>query len=308
VKVFVAGATGVLGAAAVPGLIAAGYEVVGLARTSSKAQALHRAGATPVTADLFDPDALQAAMTRHGCDAVLNLATHIPTGTAALTRHGWAHNDRIRTEGSAALVAAALGAGVRRFVQEGVTFGYADGGDTWLDEDAPLDAVGHVATVLDAAGNARDFAARSGGAAVVLWFAQFYGDDPLTRTRLALARRGLPAVFGAPQGWAASVHIGDAGTAVVAALAAPPGTYNVADTPLRHREQAAALAAAVGRARGRTAGPVALALGGAPARILGRSQRISSQRFRDATRWSPRYPDFAAGLAALRRNGYPRAS
>jgi 2-alkyl-3-oxoalkanoate reductase len=126
-KVFVAGATGVLGRRAVAGLVRSGHEVSALVRSDAKAGQVVAAGAAPVRCSLFDPDGLRSAMAGH--DAVINLATHIPPVTAAARAPAWAENDRVRTVGSRNLVDAALVAGVGRYVQESIAFLYADGGD-----------------------------------------------------------------------------------------------------------------------------------------------------------------------------------
>lgn len=101
-RVLLIGATGVLGRRAVPALLAGGHEVTGLARDDDRAAVIARQGITPVVGDLFDPDSLAGVLP--GQDAVLNLATRIPTKLGG----SWAENDRIRRDGSAALVTAAL--------------------------------------------------------------------------------------------------------------------------------------------------------------------------------------------------------
>ena len=80
---------------------------------------------------------LSAAFAGH--DAVANLATAIPPMSKFMSARAWAANQRVRTEGSAAVVDAALSAGVGRLVQESVCMLYADGGAAWIDEDAPTD-------------------------------------------------------------------------------------------------------------------------------------------------------------------------
>jgi len=132
-KVFVAGATGVVGTQTVALLLAAGHQVTGLARSAQKADLLARQGARAVQASLFDPDALARAAAGH--DAVVNLATHIPAGAAAVRARAWREDDRIRTEGSRVLVDAALQHRVARLVQEAVTFVYPDRGDEWITEE-----------------------------------------------------------------------------------------------------------------------------------------------------------------------------
>ena len=91
-RVFVAGATGVLGRRAVRRLVAAGHQDTGVARTDAKAAELRAAGAAAVRVDLFDPAALRAAVSGH--DVVVNLATHIPPMRAAAKPSAWDDNTR----------------------------------------------------------------------------------------------------------------------------------------------------------------------------------------------------------------------
>src|SRR6476659_2740577 len=123
-KLFVTGATGAVGRFVVPLLVAQGHDVTAVARTEDKAKALDQAGATPARVSIFDPDQLAGAFAGH--DVVLHLATAIPPTNRAWRASAWAENDRIRTQGSKAVVDAALTAGVEQIVQESITFIYPD--------------------------------------------------------------------------------------------------------------------------------------------------------------------------------------
>jgi nucleoside-diphosphate-sugar epimerase len=174
-KVFVAGATGVAGTRTVALLLAAGHQVTGLARSAQRAGLLAGQGARAVQASLFDPDALARAVAGH--DAVVNLATHIPAGAAALRARAWREDDRIRTEGSRVLVDAALQHRAGRLVQEAVTFVYPDRGDEWITEETiPEPNRRSQAATMAATAQAARFTA-GGGSGVVLRFGQFYGPD-----------------------------------------------------------------------------------------------------------------------------------
>src|SRR5918998_2734464 len=105
-KLFVAGATGVLGWRSVKRLVEAGHDVTGIARSDEKAALLERLGAAPARVDLFDAGAVKGAV--DGSEAVLNLATHIPPTSKYALPGVWKENDRIRTEGARNLVDAAL--------------------------------------------------------------------------------------------------------------------------------------------------------------------------------------------------------
>jgi nucleoside-diphosphate-sugar epimerase len=160
---------------------------------------------------------------------------------------------------------------------------YADGGDAWLDEDAPVAGGGPTTTALDAEANARRL---FGGATVVLRFGLFIGPDShLTEADIDGARRGVSPSLGRRDAYRPTLWLDDAGTAVAAAIDAPAGTYNVADDdPPTRAEIDAALAAVVGRDALRPAVDE-VPPGREP---LARSQRVSSRRLREATGWAPR--------------------
>ncbi|GAB2837250.1 hypothetical protein GCM10027176_47180 [Actinoallomurus bryophytorum] len=115
-RVFVTGGTGAIGGQVIPVLVQEGHSVTALARTPEKAAALTAQGATAVPVSLFDRAGLTAAFAGH--DAVVNLATAIPPMTRFMSARASRNNERIRTAGSAAVVDAALAAGVGRVLQE----------------------------------------------------------------------------------------------------------------------------------------------------------------------------------------------
>lgn len=301
-KVFVTGGTGAVGRHAVPRLIADGHAVTALARGPRKAAELERQGATPVRVSLFDAQALAAAFT--GRDAVVNLATAIPSTAGYPFRRAWRDNDRIRFEGSAAVLRAAREAGVGRLVQESVVFGYPDSGAAWIDETSEVRAFPILRGNLAAETNAVRFA-QDGGVGVVLRFGLFYGRGSAhTEEMLSLARRRFGVQLGPADAYQPVIHLTDAASAVAAALHVPSGIYNVCDDqPLTAREFTDALAAAVGRTPV-LRGPGRLAaLGGRNMSAITRSQRVSNRRFRQVAGWSPRYPDARAGWAATVSGG-----
>ncbi|HEX6493520.1 MAG TPA: hypothetical protein VF112_08395 [Candidatus Dormibacteraeota bacterium] len=172
---------------------------------------------------------------------------------------------------------------------ESICFFSTDSGDRWVDEDAPLDLPPYARSGADAEAQARRFT-EAGGTGVVLRFGLFYG--PRSERPPVLARTG----------YASSIHTDDAAAAVVAALDAPAGTYNIVDDePLPRAEYAAAARAALG-VRIRLLPAAVLAAMGSRATVAVRSVRASNRRFREATGWSPRYrsvrEDFAAVAAA----------
>ena len=119
-KVFVTGATGVLGRRVVPALVGAGHAVTAVVRSEAKASAARAAGATPVHVDLFDRDAIRTAIAGHDC--VAHLATHIPSGPSAVRKAAWRINDTLRRDAAAAIAGAVVDAGIGRLIQESITF------------------------------------------------------------------------------------------------------------------------------------------------------------------------------------------
>ena len=297
-KVAITGATGVIGTAAVRALLAAGHQVVGLARTSTKAAELERLGAAAVVAGLFDRDRLVAMF--EGCDAVCNFATQVPIGLAGIRPRNWQKNDRLRTDGVATVVGAARAAGVRRLVQESVSLLYADQGDAVITESSPLAIT--RATEPAAVGESHVQAYQSGPrTGVVLRFGMIIGDDPLTRWRLQAARNGRPVAIGSPWSWTHPVHTDDLGPAVLAALSAPSGVYNVGAAPVRRADLVHGFQIAAGHPAHRMgrrgtgfAGPVARRLVGVRLEPLARSLRVSSEHFTCQTGWTPRRAGFDA--------------
>lgn len=286
-RVMLIGATGVLGTRAVPLLLAAGHKVSGLARNDDRATAITRLGIEPAIGDLFDPDSLAAVLPGH--DAVLNLATRIPTGTRAASKKAWAANDKVRTEGSASLVEAATACtDVRTIVQEGISFYYADAGDDVITEESPIDVPPPLRSSITAHENVARFAT-DGRTAVRLRIGFLTGNDPLTRAQLTFARFGGPLIYGDPDGWTAPIRHADAAAGAVAALTAPTGIYNVTAGPTRKRDFGKVLAAAAHVRKARALPPrLATFLG--PVSVFTRSQRIVSTKLTEATNWQPAEP------------------
>ncbi len=296
-KVFVAGGTGVLGRRAVRALSAAGHETRATARNTDGEQIVRRAGATPVSVDLFNADEVRAAVA--GSDAVLRLTTRIPGLRRVRFSREWVDTGRLRNESARLIASACVTEGVAVYVHESVTFLYADGGDAWLDEVAPLDTA--EATPLqdaEAGEQKAQIVTDAGGRGIVLRFAGFYAADSVQSLELAtLMQRRRFTLVGPSRNYFSSIHVTDAAAAVVAALDAPAGVYNVADDkPMPLRDNLAALARAVDAPPMRRLpaffGPFVM---GQAWSYLSRSQRVSAGKLHEATGWKPTIPDARTG-------------
>jgi hypothetical protein len=120
-RVFLAGATGVIGARLVPLLIAGGHTVAGLTRSAEKAGPLRQSGAEPVVCDVFDAAALTAAVVAFAPDVVMHQLTDLPDRASEIAAFA-ARNDRIRTEGTRNLIAAARAAGAGHFLAQSIAW------------------------------------------------------------------------------------------------------------------------------------------------------------------------------------------
>jgi len=297
-RIFVAGATGVIGRRVVPELVARGHAVTAMARDAVKADRLIDAGATPVEASLFEPAALASAVAGH--DVVINLATHVPSSRRMFLPGAWRENDRVRREGAANLVDAALAGGAKRYIQESFAPIYPSRGAQWIDETAPLMPSRYNRSVIDAERSAERFA-MAGGVGLCLRFGLFYGPGTEQwRDLVNFVRMGWAPMPGRPEAYVSSVSHDDAAAAVIAALNADSGAYNVVDDePVTHRDYFNALAALLLVPPPKLPPAWATFLSGSPGEMLARSLRISNAKLKGATGWSPRHPSVREGFRAI---------
>jgi len=294
-RVFITGATGVIGRRVVPLLVDAGHSVTAVARSDAKRAALAKAGATPIGLDLFDRAAVERAVAGH--QTIINLATHMPPSmTRMMLPWSWRENDHIRREGSAILADAAIRNGVERFIQESFAPAYPDRGAEWVTEETPLAPTKYNRSLLDAEASAHRVT-RAGRTGVVLRFAAFYGPDAFTLHEMAnMVRKGWSPLPGEPDAYIASVSHDDAAAAVVAALDVPAGIYNVSDDePVTRREFNDVFASAVGVRSPRSLPRLVVKLLGSIGELGSRSIRVSNSRLR-ATGWRPATRSVRDGL------------
>src|SRR4051812_22957615 len=244
-RVFVAGATGLIGRRVVRRLVEGGHEVSAIARSERRAAAVRELGADVAVADVFDSELLRATMAMVEPEALIHQVTALPDNLAARDAAAqFAENDRVRVDGTRALVEAAAAVEAARFVAQSIAFAYAPV-DGWVkDESAPLfldaptpwgSSVGAVAELERQVLEAR------GMDGVVLRYGTLYGPgtwyDPDGGTIAEAVRAGHVPVIGSGDAMLSFTHVDDAAAAAVAALDAKPGTYNVVDDePVRARD------------------------------------------------------------------------
>jgi uncharacterized protein YbjT (DUF2867 family) len=184
-RVFLAGASGVIGVRLLPLLVTAGHVVAGMTRSQQKASRLRSLGAEPVVCDVFQPDALVAAVTAFQPDAIMDELTDLPDEATQIARFR-ARNDRMRVEGTENLLAAAAAADVHRIVSQSIAWRHPN-------DKARAAVEAHERAVLCADG-------------VVVRYGQLYGPEtfypveppPQPRIRAEeAARRTVPGLHAA---------------------------------------------------------------------------------------------------------------
>lgn len=281
------GATGVYARHLVPRLVANGHGVRALVRRPEAAGIARACGAEVRVADIFDEDAVAAAL--DGCAIGVHLATSLPGPSG---RGDFAANDRLRRDGTPIWLRACQRAGVARVLQQSIAMVNASEGDAWSDEDTayrggPDDLAGRaIRTAL-----AMEDCIR--GAALdwlILRGALFYGpgtgfdDDWFARARADQLR-----IPGDGSGFVSLVHIADMAAATVAAIDRWPSrqTLIVADDHPPQWRDLFAYVASVAAAAAPTDG----------GRLGFPNFRVRNTRARDVLTWAPAYPDYRSGLA-----------
>jgi nucleoside-diphosphate-sugar epimerase len=300
-RVFVAGATGAIGARLVPQLVERGHEVTGSSRSAARAERLRELGAEPVVLDLLDPAAVREAVAAARPDAIVHEASAL-SGMSDFKHFDrtFAATNRLRTEGTDALLAAARAAGVLRFVAQSYAgWPYARTDGRVKTEEDPLDPIPARAMreTLAAIERLERTVVDAGG--VVLRYGGFYGSADDAQVDVVRKRR-FPIVGDGGGVWS-FVHLDDAAAATVLALErAAPGIYNVVDDePAPVREWLPALAAALGAKPPRRVPRwlARLVAGEAGVVLMTEIRGASNAKAKRELGWTLRYPSWRQGFA-----------
>lgn len=235
-RIFIVGATGVLGRTLIPLLREQGHTVRALVRDRAKLFA--DVGMETMVGDLLDASIESQLPTMlNGCNAAVHIATAIPRNPAAPA--AWQTNNRLRTEGTRRLLDAALAAGVSRYIQQSIVMAYADGDDRWLDESAPFDTTPARASVAlpvmtmeamirEVAASQLQWCILRGGA--------FVGPGTAQENLITQLLVGQVVVPDGGSNFISPIHVADMAVAVIAALerASAGSTFNIVDTPQRY--------------------------------------------------------------------------
>lgn len=307
-KVFIAGASGAVGKRLVPQLIAAGHQVVAMMRSPRTAEALRSAGAEPVVVDAFDRAAVMEGVQRTQPDVVVHQLTAL-MGVKDYKHFDreFALTNRLRTEGTDNLLAAARAAGTRRVIAQSYgSWNYERTGTGSKSEEDPLDPKPpqHQRQTLAAIRYIEQAVVGANGIeGVALRYGNLYGpgtgfaaDGDIAAT---VRKRGFPIVGSGAGVWS-FVHVDDAASAVIAALrCGAPGVYNIVDDePAPVAVWLPALARALGAKRPRHI-PVwlgRLAIGEVGVSMMTQIRGASNAKAKRDLGWTPRYATWRQGF------------
>ncbi len=221
-KVFLAGATGVIGRQLVPLLVAAGHEVTGTTRRADRLAQIAAAGARPLQLDVYDRAAVFAALAAGRPDAVIHQLTD-------LSARDFEANSRLRVVGTRNLVDAALAAGVARMVAESIAWVYVPGeGPAREEESLDVDALGARGRTIAAVRSLEEAVAEM-PVGVVLRYGVLYGPGTWYAPDGLVTEQVRRGELVATDGVTSFLHVVDAARAALDALAWPAGPVNVVD-------------------------------------------------------------------------------
>ena len=241
-KVFLAGASGALGRRLIPQLVERGHSVIGTTRTESKATELSDMGAEPVVLDALDRDAVVKAVVEAQPDAIVHQLTALAGIDLRRFEKSFELTNRLRTEGTDNLLAAAEAAGINHFVAQSFAgWPYARVGGFVKAEQEPLDSHPPKQTraTVEAIRHLESAVTATDG--IVLRYGGFYGPGTglgADGDQLAAVRQRKFPLVGEGRGMWSFIHIDDAAAATVVALErGRPGIYNIVDDePARVRD------------------------------------------------------------------------
>jgi 2-alkyl-3-oxoalkanoate reductase len=253
-RVFVVGGSGAVGSQLLPALVGAGHEVVATSRSPSRAEGLRELGASPVTLDVLDREGTIAAVREARPEAIVHQGTALKELSMQRNVDGaFAQTNRLRTEGTDNLLAAAQGADVGRLiVQSYAGWPYARAGGPVKDEEDPLDDKTAAPETLAAMRHEEAATGSADGVQVLaLRYGAFYGPNTSISSEgeyAGLIRKRRFPIVGSGEGVWSFCHIEDAARGTVAALErGEPGIYNIVDDePAPAKEWLPLLAAALG--------------------------------------------------------------
>lgn len=301
-KIFIAGATGVLGRRAIQGLISSGHKVIGLSRSNKNDQIIDQLGAESRHGDLFDKKSIVSVSS--DCDVILHLATAIPIKVPN-NPEDWELNDRIRIEGTKNLTDAAVKNNCKLYVQESLTALYGNQNGGRVDENSNVSSKlpqsvkssVEMERLVNSAGNEHNLPA------IILRFGTFYSyDSALTVSTFDMIKKGMFNIIGDGNVYWNLINVDDAADAVVKAVNNGENNkgriFNICDDePVLYKDVISFIAGELNSKKPGTI-PVAEAeqlLGSGLIEYLLTSYKCSNKKAKEELDWQPVYPNYKTG-------------
>lgn len=308
VTVFLAGGTGVIGRRLIPQLLERGYRVVATTRRADRVAQLEELGAEPAVCDVFDLEGLTVAVQQASPQIVIHQLTSIPEriNPRRIVRD-FEITNRLRTEGTRNLLAAAQAAGASRFVVQSIAFAHQPTGSGLKTEADSLflDCPAPYRPLVEAVAGLESLATAAEIHSVVLRYGYFYGPGtiyaPGGSMHQDVLKRRMPIV-GSGGGVFSFIHLDDAASATVAALAAPPGVYQIVDDdPAPVRDWLPFYASLIGAPRPfrMPAWLARLAVGPYAVLMMVEQRGASNQLAKEVLGWQPQYSSWREGFETL---------
>ncbi|PGO30081.1 dTDP-glucose 4,6-dehydratase [Bacillus cereus] len=281
-KIFVAGATGVIGRSLLPMLIKEGYTIFAMIRNESQVEAIKKVGAIPVIADVFNRHTVFSVLEETNPDVVIHQLT-------SLSSWDFEDNAKIRIEGTRNLVDAAKNVGVKKIIAQSISWAY-EPGDTLASETDPLDFSAPMPRQATINGITKlEETAFELSEAVILRYGTLYGPGTWYTENGVIANQVRNNEIVATDGISSFIHVEDAARAAVLALNWPSGIVNIVDDyPATSKEWLPIYATAIGALN--------------PKIQTGKNsweRGASNNKARNEYGWIPLYPSWSEGFKDL---------
>ena len=304
-KIFIAGATGVLGRRVIHGLISSNHEVVGLSRSNKNDQIITQLDAEPRRGNLFDRNSLVSVSS--DCDVILHLATAIPANTKG-TPADWELNDRIRIDGTKNLINAALKNKCKLYVQQSLTALYGNQNGDWVDEKSKISSKlpASVKSAEKMEGFVNAAILEYNMPAIILRFGTFYSyDSSITVSTFKMIKNGQYSIIGDGNVYWNLISVDDAAKAIVKAVNNAENNkgkiFNICDDePVLYKDLVSFTAEKLNAVK---PGNISVSTG---EQLIGKgfveyllsSYRCSNKKAKEELGWKPAYPNYREGYVS----------
>jgi len=306
-KIFMTGATGVLGRRVASNLLAEGHEVKALCRSVQNYQDLEKAGVKPVWGNIYDPEQLQKITM--GEEAIIHLASNVPVNSQKLKREDWFENDLLRERGTDNLAQAGVRNGVKLFLAPGLMLAYGDQKGKWVNEKSPLSSKvpPDIQSAIRMEEIVQHYVRKQGLPAVVVRLGILYAEDSAhTLDLIHQLQSGTAAIVGKGETYLNLIHADDAAKAIASVVRRYSihigSVYNISDgNPVTAKEYIDFLAGRIGVKEVKAMNILSawINLGKDQVKASQLSFRAKNDLAAQKLKWVPVFSDYKVGLTHI---------